>query len=52
MTNELKQLESDLQKELDKARALSSTNDNFNYAYSYGIEYALNLIKSKLNEII
>jgi hypothetical protein len=42
----MKELQEKLQAELDKSRALCSTNDNYYYAYSYGIEFALNLIKN------
>ena len=39
----MKELQKKLQVELDRSRALCSTNDNYYYAYSYGIEFALTL---------
>jgi len=41
----MKELEEKLQTELNSVRESSCTDNNFDYAYSYGIEYALDLVK-------
>lgn len=44
----MQELQQKLQTELDRARALCSTNNSYYSAYSYGVEFALNEVK-KMN---
>lgn len=41
----MKELQEKLQEELDRARASCNTDNTFDNAYSYGIEFAINLVK-------
>jgi hypothetical protein len=45
----MKELKEKLKVELEKARKLSSTNDKFYHPYTYGIQFAINLIEELMS---